>query len=54
MIGLVLADIGSRLLDWPWVTDHLDEIRQRLVEHIELTVLAVGFGVLIAIPLVAA
>jgi osmoprotectant transport system permease protein len=51
VIGLVFADIGSRLLDWPWVTDHLDEIRMRLFEHIELTVLAVGFGVLIAIPL---
>ncbi len=51
MIGLVLADIGSRLLDWPWVTDHVDEIRDRLIEHIELTVLAVGLGVLIALPL---
>jgi osmoprotectant transport system permease protein len=51
VVGLVLADIGSRLLDWPWVTDHLDEIRMRLFEHIELTVLAVGLGVLIAIPL---
>jgi osmoprotectant transport system permease protein len=51
VIGLVFADIGSRLLDWPWVTDHLSDIRGRLVEHIVLTVLAVGFGVLIAIPL---
>ena len=47
----VVADIGSRLIDWPWVGDHLSEIRARLVEHIVLTVLAVGFGVLIAIPL---
>jgi len=51
VIGLVFADIGSRLLDWPWVTDHSDEIRARLWEHIELTVLAVGLGVLIALPL---
>ncbi len=52
MIGLVFAeDIGSKLLDWPWVTDHLSDIREHLVEHIVLTVLAVGFGVLIAIPL---
>jgi osmoprotectant transport system permease protein len=52
VIGLgVLADIGSKLIDWPWVGDHLDEIRARLVEHIELTVIAVGLGVLIAIPL---
>jgi osmoprotectant transport system permease protein len=51
VIGLVFADIGSRLVDWPWVTNHLSDIRERLVEHIVLTVLAVGFGVLIAIPL---
>lgn len=53
MIGLavVAEDIGPKLLYWPWVSDHYDEIRERLVEHIELTVLAVGFGVLIAIPL---
>ncbi len=54
MTGLAVLsaqDIGPKWLYWPWVTDHLDEIRQRLVEHIELTVLAVVFGVLIAIPL---
>lgn len=52
MIGLVFAeDIGPKLIYWPWVTDHLGDIRERLVEHIVLTVFAVGFGVLIAIPL---
>jgi osmoprotectant transport system permease protein len=50
-LGVVAEDIGSKLIDWPWVGDHLDEIRARLVEHIELTVIAVGLGVLIAIPL---
>ena len=49
---IVLADdIGSKWLYWPWVQDHTDEIRQRLGEHIELTVLAVLFGLLIALPL---
>jgi osmoprotectant transport system permease protein len=49
---LVLAeDIGPKWLDWPWVQDHTDEIRERLVEHIELTVLAVLFGLAIALPL---
>ena len=33
------------------MSDHVDEIRDRLVEHIELTVLAVGFGLLIALPI---
>jgi osmoprotectant transport system permease protein len=44
-------DIGPKWLYWPWVQDHTDEIRQRLVEHIELTVLAVLFGLMIALPL---
>ena len=38
-------------VDWSWVADHQDLILQRLREHIELTVLAVGIGILIAIPL---
>lgn len=51
-VSVILAeDIGPKWLYWPWVSDHLDLIRDRLVEHIELTVLAVVFGVLIAIPL---
>jgi osmoprotectant transport system permease protein len=49
---LVLAeDIGPKWLYWPWVSDHYDEIRARLTEHIELTVLAVFFGLIIALPL---
>jgi osmoprotectant transport system permease protein len=44
-------DIGPKWLYWPWVTDHLDDIRARLGEHIELTVLAVGIGLLLALPL---
>jgi osmoprotectant transport system permease protein len=52
-VGLTVGveDIGPKWLYWPWVTDHLDEIRARLVEHIELTVLALVFGLLIALPL---
>src|SRR3954453_23518035 len=49
---VVLAeDIGPKWLYWPWVQDHTDEIKQALVEHIELTVLAVLFGLAIAMPL---
>jgi osmoprotectant transport system permease protein len=44
-------DIGPKWLYWPWVTDHLDEIRARLVEHVEITFLAVGLGLLVAVPL---
>jgi osmoprotectant transport system permease protein len=44
-------DIGSRWIYWPWVSDHLDEIRTRLAEHITLTFWAVLLGFLIAFPL---
>jgi osmoprotectant transport system permease protein len=44
-------DIGSKWIYWPWVGDHLDEIRMRLGEHITLTFFAVLFGFLIAFPL---
>jgi len=50
-LGVLAEDIGPKWLYWPWVTDHLDEIRQRLGEHVELTLLAIGFGLLIAFPL---
>lgn len=48
---LLGEDIGPKWLYWPWVTDHLDEIRDRLSEHVELLALTLGFGLLIAFPL---
>src|SRR5438034_2901137 len=44
-------DIGSKWIYWPWVGDHLDEIRTRLAEHITLTFWAVLIGFVIAFPL---
>jgi osmoprotectant transport system permease protein len=49
--GLVADNIGPKWLYWPWVSDHLSEIRDRLSQHVELTLLSVGFGLLIAFPL---
>ncbi len=51
LLVVVAEAIGPKWLYWPWVEDHTDEIKQRLVEHIELTVLAVLFGLMIALPL---
>lgn len=48
---LLGADIGPKWLYWPWVSDHLSEIQDRLTQHIQLTLLSVGFGLLIAFPL---
>jgi osmoprotectant transport system permease protein len=37
-------------IDWDWVGGHVDLIGQRLAQHVWLTLLAVGIGLLIALP----
>ena len=37
--------------NWEWVGEHLDLIGEKLGEHLWLTLLAVGFGLLISFPL---
>jgi osmoprotectant transport system permease protein len=51
VVRLLGEDIGPKWLYWPWVSDHLSEIQDRLTQHIELTALSIGFGLLIAFPL---
>lgn len=36
---------------WDWIWDHADQIGERLVEHIQLTAVAVALGLLISLPL---
>jgi osmoprotectant transport system permease protein len=36
---------------WSWVSDHTDDIRAALVEHLQLTLVAVVAGLLVSIPL---
>jgi osmoprotectant transport system permease protein len=40
----------SELFDWAWVGRNVDLIGRQLVQHVYLTVLAVGIGLLISIP----
>lgn len=42
---------GRPLIRWSWIGDNSDAIFARFVEHIQLTLLAVVIGVLIAVPL---
>ena len=49
--GRVLA---AELIRWSWVGDHLDDIRAYLLQHVELTGLALLFGLLLAFPLALA
>lgn len=39
------------LFEWGWVADNRDLVWARLLEHVELTLLAVGIGLLISFPL---
>jgi osmoprotectant transport system permease protein len=51
LVAILAEDIGPKWLYWPWVEDHVDDIVDRLQEHIELVILSVGLGLLIAVPL---
>lgn len=41
----------NELFLWSYVFDHLDDIQVQTVEHLRLTVIAVGVGLLISFPL---
>ena len=41
----------NELFRWEWVFDHLDEIQTQGIEHLKLTFVAVGLGLLISFPL---
>ena len=43
--------MSDEIIRWDWVFEHLDEVVQRTGEHVMLTVLAVGIGLLISFPL---
>jgi osmoprotectant transport system permease protein len=46
--------LAAELIQWSWVGRHLDDIGRYLVQHVQLTVLAVLFGLLLAFPLALA
>jgi osmoprotectant transport system permease protein len=45
-----LLDATDPWIRWDWVGDHVDLILADLTQHIELTAIAVGVGLLVAIP----
>jgi osmoprotectant transport system permease protein len=47
----VLAQIKEPWIRWDWVSSHTDVILHDLREHIVLTLIAVGVGMLISVPL---
>jgi osmoprotectant transport system permease protein len=42
---------GDTLIDWSWVDDHTAEIRQRVIEHLQLVGWSLLWGLVLAIPL---
>ncbi|HEY5652301.1 MAG TPA: ABC transporter permease, partial [Acidimicrobiia bacterium] len=51
----VLAQAETRpLMDWDWVWRNLDDIWEQTVEHLVLTGIAIGAGLLISLALAAA
>ena len=48
---MILAQTEEPLVRWDWIWRHRDEIATQLLQHVELTLLAVGIGLLISIPL---
>ncbi len=42
---------GEPLIRWDWIASHTDELALRLVEHVELTVIAVSVGLIVAFAL---
>lgn len=45
------AVVEDPLVRWDWVRDHTDDITERLVQHVELTAIALVIGLVIALPL---
>ena len=50
MAAGVLADATDPWIRWDWVSRHIPVITAALLQHVELTAIAVGAGLLISVP----
>lgn len=48
---MMLLQADEPLIRWDWIAGHLDDVATQLLEHLQLTGLALGFGLLISVPL---
>jgi osmoprotectant transport system permease protein len=48
--GTLAANDADSLIWWDWVRRHLDDIGTALAQHIQLTAIAVGIGLLVSAP----
>lgn len=47
----VVGAVEDPWIRWSWISGHVDVITAALLQHVELTLIAVGMGLLIAVPL---
>ena len=52
--AVVSAQVDDPWIRWDWVSRHLDDIVAAARQHVELTVVAVGVGLLLSFPLALA
>jgi osmoprotectant transport system permease protein len=54
LTGAAPPPLAAELIRWSWIGSHLDDIGGYLIQHVQLTGLAVLFGLLLAFPLALA
>ena len=42
---------GKPLIDWVWIVEHLDDIGERLLQHLQLTIIPLAIGFVISLLL---
>ena len=47
----MFLDASDPWIRWDWVGDHLDRIGGALAQHLQLTVIAIALGILLAVPI---
>jgi osmoprotectant transport system permease protein len=52
-VNPVFGQATTPLFDWDWVTRNLDTILEKTLEHLKLTGVALGFGLLLSVLLAA-
>jgi osmoprotectant transport system permease protein len=40
---------GKPLIDWVWIVEHLDDIAERIVQHVQLTILPLAIGFVLSL-----
>ncbi len=50
-MNVLLAQAGDTPINWGWIPDHLDDIWDKTLSHLQLTLISVGIGLAISMML---